>query len=178
MLTGQSVFLTGQIEASWHQNESIWAYWTFDVTPPKKIPRWRCNVWGINWLIFSLQGETPLHTACRCGLPSLTAELLQQGANPNLQTQKALPDDSRGVALQTPLHMAIADNHPDVVSVILEQKGEYAPQKPVRFKWCLLYLNWVYCLCLQNEMNPLLCWCFCCSKCTSYLQQFPDHSRF
>ncbi|KAI3373437.1 hypothetical protein L3Q82_022046, partial [Scortum barcoo] len=83
-------------------------------------------------------GESPLHTACRCGLASLTAELLQQGANPNLQTQKALPDDTVGVAMQTqkalpddtigvamqtPLHMAIAHNHPDVVSVILEQKA-------------------------------------------------------
>lgn len=69
------------------------------------------------------QGETPLHTACRCGLAGLTAELLQQGANPNLQTQKALPDDAQGVSLQSPLHMAIVHNHPDVVSVILEQKG-------------------------------------------------------
>uniref|UniRef100_A0A3Q3Q182 Ankyrin repeat and FYVE domain containing 1 n=1 Tax=Monopterus albus TaxID=43700 RepID=A0A3Q3Q182_MONAL len=68
-------------------------------------------------------GETPLHTACHFGLASLTAELLQQGANPNLQTQKGLPDDPLGVAMQTPLHMAIAHNHPDVVSVILEQKA-------------------------------------------------------
>ncbi|XP_057676703.1 rabankyrin-5 [Corythoichthys intestinalis] len=68
-------------------------------------------------------GESPLHTACRFGLASLTAELLQQGANPNLQTLKALPDDALGVAFQTPLHMAIANNHPDVVSVILEQKA-------------------------------------------------------
>uniref|UniRef100_A0A8C8DZH7 Ankyrin repeat and FYVE domain containing 1 n=1 Tax=Oryzias sinensis TaxID=183150 RepID=A0A8C8DZH7_9TELE len=68
-------------------------------------------------------GESPLHTACRNGLANLTAELLQQGANPNMQTQKALPDDAHGVALQTPLHMAIAHKHPDVVSVILEQKA-------------------------------------------------------
>uniref|UniRef100_A0A8C8IT51 Ankyrin repeat and FYVE domain containing 1 n=1 Tax=Oncorhynchus tshawytscha TaxID=74940 RepID=A0A8C8IT51_ONCTS len=68
-------------------------------------------------------GETPLHTACRCGLADLTAELLQQGANPNLQTQKALPDEAQGVSLQSPLHMAIVHNHPDVVSVILEQKA-------------------------------------------------------
>lgn len=73
-----------------------------------------------------LQGESPLHTACRCGLASLTAELLQQGANPNLQTQMALPDEAKGVAQQSPLHMAIAHNHPDVVSVILEQKGQQA----------------------------------------------------
>ncbi|CAB1316853.1 unnamed protein product [Coregonus sp. 'balchen'] len=68
-------------------------------------------------------GETPLHTACRCGLAGLTAELLQQGANSNLQTQKALPDEAQGVSLQSPLHMAIIHNHPDVVSVILEQKA-------------------------------------------------------
>ncbi|KAM6907612.1 rabankyrin-5 isoform 2-T2 [Xenentodon cancila] len=68
-------------------------------------------------------GESPLHTACHHGLASLTSELLQQGANPNLQTQKALPDAEPGVAMQTPLHMAIAHNHPDVVSVILEQKA-------------------------------------------------------
>lgn len=71
-----------------------------------------------------VQGESPLHTACRCGLAGLTAELLQQGANPNLQTQKPLPEDASGVAMQSPLHMAIAHNHPDVVSVILEQKGQ------------------------------------------------------
>uniref|UniRef100_A0AAY4E3Y7 Ankyrin repeat and FYVE domain containing 1 n=1 Tax=Denticeps clupeoides TaxID=299321 RepID=A0AAY4E3Y7_9TELE len=71
-------------------------------------------------------GETPLHTACRCGLAGLTTELLQQGANPNLQTQSPIPDSgdrSHGVSLQTPLHMAIGHNHPDVVSVILEQKA-------------------------------------------------------
>lgn len=80
-----------------------------------------------------VQGETPLHTACRHGLANLTAELLQQGANPNLQTEEALPlpkeitsptSSMDNVYLQTPLHMAIAYNHPDVVSVILEQKGK------------------------------------------------------
>ncbi|XP_062341098.1 rabankyrin-5 isoform X1 [Osmerus eperlanus] len=73
-------------------------------------------------------GETPLHTACRCGLAGLTAELLQQGANPNLQTHKSLPEGelqgrAQGLSLQSPLHMAIAHNHADVVSVILEQKA-------------------------------------------------------
>ncbi|XP_058020333.1 rabankyrin-5 isoform X1 [Ahaetulla prasina] len=76
-------------------------------------------------------GETPLHTACQHGLANLTAELLQQGANPNIQTEKAapspkgtvMPGTADSVCLQTPLHMAIAYNHPDVVSVILEQKA-------------------------------------------------------
>lgn len=80
---------------------------------------------------FLLKGETPLHTACRHGLANLTAELLQQGANPNIQTAEAVPGQkdasappsAENVHLQTPLHMAIAYNHPDVVSVILEQKG-------------------------------------------------------
>lgn len=79
-----------------------------------------------------LKGETPLHTACQHGLANLTAELLQQGANPNIQTEKAVPaqkganapSTADSVYLQTPLHMAIAYNHPDVVSVILEQKGK------------------------------------------------------
>lgn len=83
----------------------------------------------------SVQGETPLHTACRHGLANLTAELLQQGANPNLQTEEALPSPKEAASLsgsadssvsqQTPLHMAIAYNHPDVVSIILEQKGRW-----------------------------------------------------
>ncbi|XP_043938036.1 rabankyrin-5 [Protopterus annectens] len=76
-------------------------------------------------------GETPLHTACRYGLANLTVELLQQGANPNIQTKHPVPaskvslssEPGDGIYLQTPLHMAIAYNHPDVVSVILEQKA-------------------------------------------------------
>lgn len=87
-----------------------------------------------------IQGETPLHTACRHGLANLTAELLQQGANPNLQTEEALPvpketpvpmGSADGIYLQTPLHMAIAYNHPDVVSVILEQKGRWLGMMPI-----------------------------------------------
>lgn len=114
-----------------------------------------------------LQGESPLHTACRCGLAGLTAELLQQGANPNLQTQKPLPDDAGGVAMQSPLHMAIAHNHPDVVSVILEQKGRDSGTPlpalpPPNFLKCTLSLfpPWVR-----------------CSQCSSCHQQPPDHSR-
>uniref|UniRef100_A0A4W3ID53 Ankyrin repeat and FYVE domain containing 1 n=1 Tax=Callorhinchus milii TaxID=7868 RepID=A0A4W3ID53_CALMI len=75
-------------------------------------------------------GETPLHTACRHGLASLTVELLLHGANPNIQTSQPLPTcpgpaqtSTEGLHMQTPLHMAIAYNHPDVVSVILEQKA-------------------------------------------------------
>lgn len=92
----------------------------------------------------SIQGETPLHTACRHGLANLTAELLQQGANPNLQTEEALPLPKEAASLtsladsiylQTPLHMAIAYNHPDVVSVILEQKGKYMGILSIVLTW-------------------------------------------
>lgn len=43
-----------------------------------------------------------------------------------MPAQKAttIPNTTENVSLQTPLHMAIAYNHPDVVSVILEQKGK------------------------------------------------------
>lgn len=85
---------------------------------------------AVDLVPFLLKGETPLHTACRHGLANLTAELLQQGANPNIQTAEVAPGQkdassptAESVYLQTPLHMAIAYNHPDVVSVILEQKG-------------------------------------------------------
>ena len=85
-----------------------------------------------------------MHTACRHGLANLTAELLQQGANPNLQTEEALPlpreaapltSLANSVHLQTPLHMAIAYNHPDVVSVILEQKGKYVGILSILLTW-------------------------------------------
>lgn len=94
-----------------------------------------------------LKGETPLHTACRHGLANLTAELLQQGANPNIQTAEAVlgqkdasvPPPAENVHLQTPLHMAIAYNHPDVVSVILEQKGRCLLVQTVdaTVNWCV-----------------------------------------
>ncbi|OWK15223.1 hypothetical protein Celaphus_00000878 [Cervus elaphus hippelaphus] len=105
-------------------------------------------------------GETPLHTACRHGLANLTAELLQQGANPNLQTEEALPSPKEAaslpsladssVYLQTPLHMAIAYNHPDVVSVILEQKG-FPEGHPLSFDPGSTHLFW--CLCPSRTQD-------------------------
>lgn len=117
-----------------------------------------------------MQGESPLHTACRCGLAGLTAELLQQGANPNLQTQKPLPDDASGVAMQSPLHMAIAHNHSDVVSVILEQKGQ------VSVSFLLLPSTYTFSnfrKCTDSLFPPWVR----CSQCSSCHQQPPDHSR-
>uniref|UniRef100_A0A6Q2X5A7 Ankyrin repeat and FYVE domain containing 1 n=1 Tax=Esox lucius TaxID=8010 RepID=A0A6Q2X5A7_ESOLU len=66
---------------------------------------------------------------------SFAAQLIKRGSNPDAPdiasgtTQKALPSDGQGVSLQSPLHMAIVHNHPDVVSVILEQKGALRGQR-------------------------------------------------
>lgn len=100
---------------------------------------------AVNPAPYLLKGETPLHTACRHGLANLTAELLQQGANPNIQTAEAVPGQkdapappsAENVHLQTPLHMAIAYNHPDVVSVILEQKGGWVSRLDAAVDWCV-----------------------------------------
>ncbi|KAL0193405.1 hypothetical protein M9458_011701, partial [Cirrhinus mrigala] len=107
---------------------------------------------------------TPLHTACRCGLAALTAELLQQGANPNLQTDSALPDGvekSQGVSLQSPLHLAIIHNHPDVVSVILEQKVLTYAAAPFRVTHNIIFA-------LSIKANAL--------HATNNLQIIPDFS--
>lgn len=102
-----------------------------------------------------------MHTACRHGLANLTAELLQQGANPNLQTEEALPLPKEAapltsladnIYLQTPLHMAIAYNHPDVVSVILEQKGKYVGILSIILTWGQLFRIVSY------RRNIFFCW--------------------
>lgn len=71
--------------------------------------------------------------------------------------------------MQTPLHMAIAHNHPDVVSVILEQKGFGG-------FLCSTYFNMVklpVCFVLFTYFVQT----FCYSQCTSCNKQLPDHSR-
>ncbi|XP_077996108.1 rabankyrin-5-like isoform X2 [Glandiceps talaboti] len=82
----------------------------------------------------NLQGETPLHTAARYGLAKLTLQLLHKGANPNAQTRfdvsKPLgryniegTDVVHEATQQTPLHIAIANKHTDVVAVFLEHRA-------------------------------------------------------
>ncbi|XP_046578318.1 rabankyrin-5-like [Haliotis rubra] len=81
------------------------------------------------------KGETPLHIACQSGLTDLVRVLLQKGANPNAQTRKprdmtvsmamlGIDDDLPPVAQQTPLHLALANNHNMVVQVFLDYKAK------------------------------------------------------
>ncbi|XP_033627890.1 rabankyrin-5-like [Asterias rubens] len=90
---------------------------------------------GASTNLANFKGETPLHAAAVNGLAKLVALLLQKGANPNAQTkedvlgkmnQLNLEEDGQPNLLlasrQTPLHMAIANQHSDVVSVFLEHR--------------------------------------------------------
>ena len=69
-----------------------------------------------------VQGETPLHVACRHNLVSLTRSLLEAGANANVQTTSST-GDGRGAMKQTPLHVAVEAGHKDIVRVFLDFKG-------------------------------------------------------
>ncbi|XP_041349199.1 rabankyrin-5-like [Gigantopelta aegis] len=81
------------------------------------------------------KGETALHIACQAGLTNLVQELLAKGANPNAQTltppylmsnmaSLGLDDNARPVTQQTPLHLALGNNHNMVVEVFLAHKAE------------------------------------------------------
>ncbi|XP_013141938.1 PREDICTED: serine/threonine-protein phosphatase 6 regulatory ankyrin repeat subunit A [Papilio polytes] len=74
-------------------------------------------------------GVTALHAACASGLTRLTAALLEHGARHNLQTAYGEQEDT--VYRQTPLHLAVLNNHEGAVLAILEhkkliEKGEMA----------------------------------------------------
>ncbi len=56
--------------------------------------------------------------ACAEGLEAIAEKLLEAGANPNIQTWT---EESPGK--QTPLHLAIANRHSQVVKQILSHRG-------------------------------------------------------
>lgn len=73
-------------------------------------------------------GLTALHAACANGLARLATALLEHGARPNLQTTYGEQEDT--VYRQTPLHLAVLNNHEGVVLAIIEhkkliEKGDY-----------------------------------------------------
>ncbi|XP_076367426.1 rabankyrin-5 isoform X2 [Tachypleus tridentatus] len=75
------------------------------------------------------KGESPLHVACENGLSNLSTMLLQQGANPNIQTTDrnaievlTAEDDENFAFQQTPLHLAIKNGHEETVNAIIEHK--------------------------------------------------------
>ncbi|XP_038214852.1 rabankyrin-5 [Zerene cesonia] len=65
-------------------------------------------------------GLTALHASCASGLTKLTATLLEHGARPNLQTAYGEHEDT--VYRQTPLHLAVLNNHEGCVLAIIEHK--------------------------------------------------------
>ncbi|XP_060806538.1 rabankyrin-5 isoform X1 [Amyelois transitella] len=73
-------------------------------------------------------GLTALHTACANGLARLTTALLEHGARPNIQTAYGEQEDT--VYRQTPLHLAVYNNHEGAVMAILShrklvEKGDF-----------------------------------------------------
>ncbi|KAJ0173068.1 hypothetical protein K1T71_011244 [Dendrolimus kikuchii] len=67
-------------------------------------------------------GLTALHAACANGLARLTTALLEHGARPNLQTSYGEQEDT--VYRQTPLHLAVINNHEGAVLAIIEHKKQ------------------------------------------------------
>ncbi|XP_038074756.1 rabankyrin-5-like isoform X2 [Patiria miniata] len=90
---------------------------------------------GASTNLANFKGEAPLHSASMNGLALLVSLLLQKGANPNAQTKEDVlgkleqlttqedgPSSLMHASKQTPLHMAIANQHSEVVSVFLEHR--------------------------------------------------------
>ncbi|KAI5634043.1 ankyrin repeats (3 copies) domain-containing protein [Phthorimaea operculella] len=77
--------------------------------------------------VYSLQvnhtneaGLTALHAACANGLARLTASLLEHGARPNIQSSYGEHEDT--VYRQTPLHLAVLNNHEGAALAIIDHK--------------------------------------------------------
>lgn len=82
------------------------------------------------FVIIWFQGETPLHFACLKGLTELVEVLLDKGANPNSQTHTpstghlGLEEETTPVSQQTPLHLALVNNHSSIVELFLQHKSK------------------------------------------------------
>jgi ankyrin repeat protein len=73
--------------------------------------------------------------AAACGLVRLSRQLLQQSANPNIQTS-APYSDGISVYKQTPLHLAVFYKHVDVINAFLAFKCKFLLQESPSF--CLI----------------------------------------
>lgn len=91
---------------------------------------------GASFNLPNNKGETSLHVASSKGQHILVRLLLQKGANPNIQTledinasmdalgfQDTNEQDLMHASKQTPLHIAIANRHEEVVTVFMEHRG-------------------------------------------------------
>lgn len=83
------------------------------------------------------KGETALHVSSSKGQEQVVRLLLGKGANPNAQTLEDISatmdalrvhdgteDNLMNASRQTPLHIAIANRHKDVVTAFMEHRGK------------------------------------------------------
>ena len=69
-----------------------------------------------------------MHLACEKGLVKLAETLLEKGSNPNAKTHMPAMSgfedtENTKVYRQTPLHVAIANRHAEIVAIFLQYKG-------------------------------------------------------
>ncbi len=68
------------------------------------------------------KGETALHLASQFGLEQMTSALLENGANPNIQTYiiSSLTDDiNLNIGLQTPIHRAVYASQERILNIYI-----------------------------------------------------------
>nr|CAD7590659.1 unnamed protein product [Timema genevievae] len=77
------------------------------------------------------QNEGVLHIACAQGMAKLVSAMLAKGADPNLQMGSIrnvdigeTNVDEKFVSKQSPLHLAVSNNHEGVIRAIIEYKSE------------------------------------------------------
>ena len=71
-------------------------------------------------------GETALHLTSQYGLESLTRALLEQGADPNIQTQAVssfADEENTLIGLQTPIHRAVYASQENLLHLYIEHQG-------------------------------------------------------
>ncbi|CAF2499543.1 unnamed protein product [Rotaria sp. Silwood2] len=69
------------------------------------------------------QGETALHLTSQLGLEQFTKALLENGANPNIQTHQTLSSNDEqisNVGLQTPIHRAVYASQERILDVYIQ----------------------------------------------------------
>ena len=76
-------------------------------------------------------GETALHATARGGLCNIAKSLLQQGANPNIQTNSSSPQKSNAITScryrETPLHIASTNGDYTFIKMFLESSIQTGP---------------------------------------------------
>jgi ankyrin repeat protein len=126
------------------ENEDRWCAFHYAVrTDSKRIIRAlltskqvQANHWGINKQ--DKNGDTPLHFAASLGRKTMVKELLEKGANVNIQNNNQ----------RSPLFKAVEANHEEIVEILLVHKAQFLPvipppgsSVPKRFKEMKVAIN-------------------------------------